>query len=107
MNAELQNYLVLFINLFFVPVISLYLAFKKRKLQDFSHFQIFMRYALYVVENLILTHVYVVIARILLHFRIYNTGVTYTVLAVISAFLIPILENSYNKLKEEKPEDKK
>lgn len=107
MNAEIQNYLILFINLFFVPVISLYLAFKNGKLQNFSRFQIFMRYALYVVENLILTHVFVVVIRTLLHFRIYNTGVTYTVLAVISAFLIPTLEDSYNKSKEEKSEDKK
>ncbi len=60
-----------------------------------------MRYAVYVVENLILTHVFIVIIRVLFHRIIFNNGVTYTVLSVISSFLIVAIENSFAAAKKE------
>lgn len=95
MNAEAPNYFVLFVNVFLTPVISLWLASRRPNFQSLSALRIFMRYALYVVANLIVTHVPVAAVRVLFNRFIFNDGVTYTVLAVVAAILISIAESFF------------
>lgn len=98
MNVDAQNYLVLFVNLFFPAFICLYFFIRRKNAKKSVPLlipMIFCRYGIYVVANLILTHILVVAIRTTKHTIVYNSGVTYTVLAASSAIAISVFEGIF------------
>ena len=92
MNAAHVNYLVCFVNLFLVPLVTVYVGRMRNKsaseTAESDWVKTAMDYAMYIIANLILTRCFIVPLRIAIHWKVFNDGVTYTVLAVLSAVLI-------------------
>ncbi len=92
MNSFSTNYLVCFINLFLVPLVTVCVDRMRNKsvneTGEGSWGKTAMSYVMYVIANLILTRCFIVPLRIAIHWKVFNDGVTYTVLAVLSAVLI-------------------
>ena len=89
MNTFPCNYLVCFINFFFVPAVSPYIFFKKTKLK-FLWIDFLAIYFFSCIFNLILTHIVIIFFRVF-NIKIMNDGVTYTVIALFSALIISLV----------------
>ena len=107
MNTFPCNYFVCFINFFLVPALTLWLFGRKKKFLIQFDALSFLRYILCVVSNLILTHFFVVFARVFFHHKIWNDGCTYTVLAVFSAVLIFLFYDLIKKIPSDIDEEEK
>lgn len=88
---------VVFVNLFFAPVITLYLAYRNEKEVLRFTAELLCRYCIAVVCNIPLTKMFVVLARYAIRMDISMDSGYYTVAAVISAcllYLLPIVHKN-------------
>ena len=83
----LEKNAITFINLFFVPMISLAILRKKNLLSD-NYFDIFKSYCILCVANLIFTRFFIFFARIILHSTIELFSIKYTLISSISAIIM-------------------
>lgn len=83
--------LVVFLNLFFVPVVSLWVYAKRYNIEPEISLFFLMQYTIFAACNVPLTKVGVVLARILLRWDISIDSGYYTLLAIIAAALLPEL----------------
>lgn len=78
---------VIFINLFFVPVLSLYmLCYKKQQVNQ--NIELLLRYCVLVATNIPMTKVFIFLARKIGGISISIDSGYYTLAALISAYLI-------------------
>lgn len=80
-----------FINFFFVPVIAYYLLCKKHDKKLQPNFESIIIYIILVCFNIPLTRVFTFALRVLVGKNIEADSSYYTVVAIISAVLMPVL----------------
>ena len=92
-----------FINLFFVPVVSLYIYYKRRRLQMAPTFDMLIKYAIMVVGVVPGSRFFTMIFRVLTDVYIETDSSYNTIAALLAAVTLPyvydIWKKFWNKLK--------
>lgn len=83
--------LVILINLFCVPVVSLWIHDKNYKIEPEASVRLLMQYAIFVACNVPLTKVGIALVRVILGWNISIDSGYYTLLAIVAAVLLPEL----------------
>lgn len=82
---------VVLLNLFFVPAVALWIHNKRRGVEFISSLKLLLEYAIFSICNIPLTKVGIVLVRELLHWDIRMDSGYYTLLAIVSAAILPSL----------------
>ncbi|HCI74515.1 MAG TPA: hypothetical protein DHV42_08285 [Lachnospiraceae bacterium] len=86
-----MDVIICILNLFLVPFLSLSIWSRRRKEEVTMSGTWLVRYAVFAVFNILLSHVFTYAVRALLHRTITEGTVKYTVIAAFSAFVLPYL----------------
>lgn len=85
----MSEFLVSFINLFFVPVICLHIHRRTVIRVNLNAGELFLRYCMFAVLNLPLTRVFIMLIEKLVGSQISLSSAYYTIAAIVSATLLP------------------
>ena len=85
----MSEFLVSFINLFFVPVICLYIHRRTVIRVPLNGGELFLRYCIFAVLNLPLTRVFIMLIEKIVGSQIAISSAYYTIAAIVSAVLLP------------------
>ncbi len=88
---------MLIVNLFCIPFISLYIAFKRENEPMVFGLKAVMRYAIYVVLNVIVSFLCLKVTQILIGLDPSPESQAYTLAASVIAFLIPYVHEIIRK----------
>ncbi len=94
-----------FINLFFVPVVALYIFYKNNNLKLDASFDTLIKYCIIAACNIPITRLITMICRIMLDKNIEVQDSYYTVAALIAAYFLPFLYSFFCKIKNNIDED--
>jgi hypothetical protein len=81
-----------FINLFFIPFISVFIHLNKQENFSFN-LKSFLVYAIYTVVNFLAVHIFIVIIRIVFKKTIFDCSYFYSIIAVAVAVITPIIQS--------------
>ena len=89
--------MVTFLNLFFVPMISVFVFYRRNKKELFPDLDFFKQYVIYTIAVTIATFLTMKILTIITGFGATSESQVYTIVATIIAFLLPYIFEIYSK----------
>ena len=92
MNMNFEKIFACFLNLYVVPLVSLWFYAVLERKELCASLRSACRYAMYAAANFIFAHALALLFGVVLGRKIHATGSKYTVLAVLAALGIPLLE---------------
>ena len=90
-----------FINLLIVPLVGMYLHYKKNSTKIVLCMETIAHYCIFVTCNIPITRLFTYIVRVITGFNIEADSSYYTVAALVSVYLMPYIYQILKKLKEE------
>ena len=87
-----------FVNVFLVPMLTLYIHYKRQKKEFVFSLQAVLQYGIIVVINILITKILFMGIRLLTGKDINHDAVTYTMLAVVVAVLLPYCYTIWKKM---------